>query len=78
MKNLYAIKCNLEALQKAIKEAGSMKDLAKKVGVSYQTVLNWTSERSSISLHNCIRIEEATEGKITRKEILPDYPWDSL
>ena len=75
---MYKIKCDLKALERAIQEAGSMQNLASKVGVSYQTILNWKSTRSSISPQNCVRIEEATAGKVTRKDILPDYPWSAM
>ena len=72
------LKCNVVALEGAIREAGTMQQFAVKVGVSYQTVLNWKSSRSSISPHNCVKIEEATEGKVSRKDILPDFPWDQM
>ena len=75
---MYKIKSNIEALKKAIEEAGGMQELAKKIGVSYQTILNWKSERSSISPVNCVRIEEATHGKVSRKEILPGYSWEEM
>ena len=75
---MYKLKCNIEALKKAIEEVGSMQNLANKVGVSYQTILNWKSSRSSISPHNCVKIEEATLGKISRKNILPEFPWEEL
>ncbi len=67
------VKCNLEALKKAIDEAGGMQKLANAIGVSYQTILNWKSARTSISAMHSIRIEEVTRGKVTRKDILPEY-----
>lgn len=75
---MYKLKCNIKALKRAIEEVGSMQNLANKVGVSYQTILNWKSSRSSISPHNCVKIEEATSGKVSRKNILPEFPWDEL
>lgn len=78
MTNFYKIKCNLKALEKAINESGGIQNLATKTGVSYQTVLNWKSMRTSISPINCVRIEEATDGKVKREDILPGYPWEEL
>ena len=67
-----------EAIKKAIEAAGGAKDLAAKVGVSYKTVLDWKNGRTGISISNCIKIEKAVDGKVTRKDILADYPWESL
>jgi len=73
---MESYKQNVEAILKAIEIAGGAKELAKKVGVSYQTILSWKNERIVPSSLNCIKIEKATEGKVTRKEILPNFPWD--
>ena len=75
---MYGIKCNIDALKKAIDIIGGAGKLAMKTGVSYQTVLNWKNGRNTIHPLNCIKIEEAVNGAITRKDILPNYPWDEL
>lgn len=75
---MYKIRCDLKALERAIEAEGSMQILAFKAGVSYQTVLNWKSTRSAMSPPNAVRVEEATGGKVTRRELLPDYPWDAM
>lgn len=75
---MYAIKCNQEALKKAIEIAGGMQPLAKKVGVAYQTILNWKSERTNISPATCVKIEEALNKAVKKEEILPDYPWEKI
>jgi DNA-binding transcriptional regulator YdaS (Cro superfamily) len=67
-----------EKIKEAIKEAGGAKELASRVGVSYKTVLDWKNGRTGITVTNCIKIEKATDGKISRKDILPNYPWESL
>lgn len=72
------MKCNLEAIKKAIEIAGGANNLALKIGVSYQTILTWKNARSSISIGNCAKIEKATEGKIKKEDILPDYPWEDF
>lgn len=77
-KKVYKIKCNIEALKEAIEIAGGMQQLANKIDVSYQSILNWKSGRSTLSPLNCVRIEEALNGQVTRKDILPDYPWEQF
>lgn len=67
-----------EAIQKAIDAAGGAKELAAKIGVSYKSVLDWKNGRTGITIPNCIKIEKATDCQVTRKDILPDYPWDEL
>ena len=71
-------KCNPEAIKKAIEEVGGAKELALKIGVTYKSVLDWNNGRTGITINNCLKIEKATEGKVKREEILPDYPWDEL
>ena len=75
MEKALGMKCDTEALKKAIQIAGGANALSSKVGVSYQTVLNWKNGRNSMNPFNCIKIEEAVNGEVTRKEILPNYPW---
>jgi len=69
---------NSELIVKAIEIAGGVQPLARKIGVSYQTILNWKKQRFFPSHINCMRIEQATEGKIKREDLLPNYPWESL
>ncbi|RZI45478.1 transcriptional regulator [Candidatus Finniella inopinata] len=71
-------RCNHEFIQKAIDLVGGATALAKKLNVSYHTVLTWKNGRSSVSTTNCQKIEKATDGKVKAKDILPDYPWDEL
>jgi DNA-binding transcriptional regulator YdaS (Cro superfamily) len=75
---MYEFKCDQEALKKAIEIAGGMQPLAKKIGVSYQAILNWKSERTKMNPIRCVKIEEATEGIVKRSDILPDYPWEKF
>lgn len=71
-------KSNVIEIKKAIELAGGARELAVKLGVSYQSVLDWKNERSNINFLNCIKIEKLTEGKIKARDILPDYPWDDI
>jgi DNA-binding transcriptional regulator YdaS (Cro superfamily) len=71
-------KSNQDAIKKAIEIAGGATNLAKKLGVTYHTILTWKNGRTSISPINCINIEKETDGKVKREDILPTYPWDSF
>lgn len=72
------IRCNKEAIKEAAEISGGVKELAEKIRVSYQSVINWRAGKTRPSPFNCIQIEEATNKKITRKDILPDYPWEKF
>lgn len=61
---------NVEAILKAIELAGGVAKLSLKVGVSYQTVLNWKNQRAIPSHLNCAKIEAATNGQVKRDDIL--------
>jgi DNA-binding transcriptional regulator YdaS (Cro superfamily) len=69
-------KQDVKAILKAIEVAGGAKELAIKLGVSYQSILDWKNLRRVPSHLNCLKIEKATEGVVNRKNILPDYPWE--
>ena len=69
---------NVLSIVKAIEVIGGAEKLARKLETSYQTVLNWKNGFSVPSVLNCIKIEKATDGKVNRKDILPDYTWDDL
>ncbi len=71
-------KFNVDEVQKAVSLLGGRVALASKLQVSYLTVSDWVKERKTPSLENCVKIEEATEGKVRAKDILPDYPWDKI
>ena len=69
-------KQDVKAILKAIEVAGGAKELAIKLGVSYQSILDWKNLRRVPSHLSCLKIEKATEGVVNRKNILPDYPWE--
>lgn len=69
---------NLKAIEKAIEIAGGAEKLARKIEISYQTVLNWKNGFAVPSVLNCVRVEKLTEGVVKREDILPNYPWDEL
>lgn len=72
------IKSDVKSIFKAIEVAGGARELALKIGVSYQSVLDWKNQRRVPSTTNCQKIEKATEGQVKAEDILPDYPWSEL
>lgn len=71
-------KKSAEAVKKAVEYAGGKQALAEKVGVSYKTILDWTSGRSGVSIPNALKIEKATDGNVKVDEILPNFNWNEL
>lgn len=69
---------NVEAIKQAIQIIGSAPKLARDLNVTYQTVIFWKNGRVAPNPLNCVKIEKATNGKVKREDILPDYPWDEL
>lgn len=69
---------NLQAIHRAIELTGGLTNFSLKVNISYQTALNWKHGRRIPSPLYCSKIEEITEGKVKKEEILPDYPWEKL
>jgi len=57
------------ALKKACQCLGSQKALAKKIGVTEQSVSNW---KSKVPAERCLDIQNATAGIVTCYELRPD------
>lgn len=65
-------------LERAIETAGSLKDLADRLNVTPQVVVNWR-KRGNVPPDRVLAIEAATDGKVTRHELRPDlYPPEEL
>jgi DNA-binding transcriptional regulator YdaS (Cro superfamily) len=73
---MYKLDCNIDEIKKAVEIAGGIRELALKSGASYQSVCNWLKGRSNPNPNFCIQIEKATEGKVKRNDIIPDFPWE--
>ena len=71
-------KYNVLSIEKAIEIVGGAEKLARKIEVSYQTVLNWKNGFAVPNPLNCAKIEKITDGAVKREDILPDYPWNEL
>ncbi len=73
---MLKLNCNKDAIKKATEISGGKAQFALKLGVSYQCVLNWIAGKTNPNKFNCINIEKVTDGKVSRKDIFPHYPWD--
>lgn len=61
----------MKALDVAIDEVGGVCQLAKAVGVTQPAVSNWKI-RGRVPAEHCVRIEEASKGRVTRYDLRPD------
>lgn len=69
-KKLKSNKNNI--IKKAIDIVGSASKLAKEMGVSISLISTHTSKHKQITPRLALKLEKVTQGKITRKECLPD------
>lgn len=53
-------------------EFGSLKKLSEKMGVTYNCVYMWKARNKQIPLKNLTKIEELSQGRITRQMMRPD------
>lgn len=51
---------------------------ARRLDVTQGMVWQWISGRRPVSLGQCIRIERATAGLVTREVLRPDIDWAAL
>jgi len=55
-----------------VMEFGSLKKLSEKMGVSYNCVYMWKARNKQIPLKNLTKIEDLSQGRITRQMMRPD------
>lgn len=64
-----------EQIERAIRIVGSQSKLAEACGVKQASI--WQAkEAGRVSAELALRIEQATEGQISRRDLRPDLPWD--
>ena len=59
-------------LEKACEIVGGQSKLAGILGVTPQAITAWLSYSRPIPILRCSQIEQATDGKVTRKDLRPD------
>ena len=63
---------SIEALQKAVKICGSQAELARRIGASARQVSNWVNREGRCAARFCVKVERATNFKVTCYELRPD------
>jgi DNA-binding transcriptional regulator YdaS (Cro superfamily) len=66
------MKTHHEALKEAIKVMGSQAALARAVGKQQGHVWFWLKEAKKLSPSIAIKIEHATDGKVSRHDLCPE------
>ena len=61
---------NRAALRRAIGIIGSQVELARAIGIGKGNVNDWVHERSWLSYDSAYKVESATKGKVTAKQLL--------
>lgn len=68
-------------VSKAIELSGGVKELARKLGVTYQAVRKWekalaNGQLTRLPAERAVEIEAAIDGRVSRSEMRPDlWPW---
>lgn len=68
---------SVNAIDRAIEEAGGVKNLAKKLGEKPGTVSMWKN-RGRVPVDKCPAVERALDGKVVCEELCPDVDWGYL
>ncbi|NYT38898.1 helix-turn-helix domain-containing protein [Allopusillimonas soli] len=59
-------------VQQACDIAGGLSALSRLLGVKPPTVHQWLSGLRPVPVERCAAIEQATQGKVTRRDLRPD------
>ena len=62
---------DIKPLERAIKNVGSVRELARRVGVTPQAVWLWR-KGSAIAAERAMEIDRATGGEVSKSDIRPD------
>ena len=61
----------MNAVEKAINNAGGVKKLADAMGIKYQLLQKWR-KRGFVPHYRAAQIEQITDGKVMRHELFPE------
>lgn len=67
----------MNALETAIESAGGVGKLAAAIGVGQPVVSNWRARGTTPDAAQCVAIERATKGAVTRRDLRPD-DWQAI
>jgi DNA-binding transcriptional regulator YdaS (Cro superfamily) len=65
----------MNAIDQAIKHLGGVSKLADAIGVGQSAISNLATRGGTPSPANCLSIERATDGAVTRQDLRPDDYW---
>ena len=60
------------SIERAISYFGSQTNMAIVIDVTQQTISDWVRGKLKPSVKNSVKIERATNGKVTRQQLRPD------
>lgn len=63
---------DFQAVRDACRLVGNATKLARRLGVSANTVSEWATGKHPVPIIRCVEIEEITGGVIDRKKLRPD------
>lgn len=62
----------MQPIDKAVQELGCQQNLADAIGVKQSFISQLVSGTRPIPAKLCVKIEKATNGKVTREQLRPD------
>ncbi len=68
----------MDAIDRAIRIAGSRSKLAELIGASEQAISFWVTGKRGVSAEFAVQIERVTEGAVRCEELCPDVDWSVL
>lgn len=67
-----------DAIAKAIRKVGSMRQLGEHLGVTKGAVSHWKNTGSPVPAEHCPEIEKLTEGEVLCEQLNPNVDWTYL
>lgn len=68
----------MNPLSRAIQIAGSQSELARKIGGNVKTGHIYYWLKNGVPVERAVQIEAAVNGAVSRRDIRPDFPWDTF
>ena len=59
-------------LKKYLSARGQQASITRKIVAQQSDICNWKNRKKKIPIHFCVKIERATDGQVTRKDLRPD------
>ena len=69
---------NTDAIKQAIAMFGSMEKLAAAIKGTHMSVFKWAHGKAVPSPLSCMKIEKATQGRVTKEQIRPHFDWENF